>query len=560
MAQTLDEKGNVIINGFSTNQTPAQYSNSNIPVSAISPTTPIKLPPPQSNIPLYSSIPPAVTADTSGGLASLKLQADQEAIKASAEAEQAKSGGINLANLLAGTEANNFKDTASVYGDKNLLPGGQSILDRYNKVSDIVTRATALDLEKQGAPYANTEANAQAGRVTTTRVAEGQTEQALRQNALKALALGQEYAIVNGDYEKAKNYADQLIDTKFAQETARINALKTQQTAYEKYVSTPAEAKRLEAITKKTNLEAKQLDQKIADEKEIAKLIVDASQVAPAEVIATAKAVQERGGSASDVAAALGLYGGDYLKNLKLKEEINKLKADTAKTRSEIVKIDNQASLLKAQPTGVVTAPNGDAIGIPDKTIAAIGKLKLNEGQANAVAFTSRMIQAAQALDSQLGAVSPTGGFYETTGYDPTSAGSSVGRLVGSDQSRVYNTNAQDFIRAKLRKESGAAIGKDEFDADVAIYAPSGAGLDEKDLLLAKTKRDEAIKSMIAQAGPAAPYLQQYYEKAKTQGGTFVSENPQLNSWYKNTSAAVETSTTQATNAGGTYGFSDNQK
>lgn len=371
----------------------------------------------------------------------------------------------------------------------------------------------------------------------------------------KNLLLGAQLLVAQGQYDSARDAVTQAIDMKYAPQEARYNALL-------KYYDVNAKALGDKGAQMKELTTAKLADiaEKKAADKAIEDLLVTASQVAPADVMARAKLVRERGGGAAEVAAALGQYGGDYLKNLKLKEEINKLKADTAKTRSEIVKIDNQASLLKAQPTGVVTAPNGDAIGIPSETIAAIGKLKLNEGQANAVAFTSRMIQAAQALDSQLGGVSPTGGFYETTGYDPTSAGSSIGRLVGSDQSRVYNTNAQDFIRAKLRKESGAAIGKDEFDADAAIYTPSGAGLDEKDLLLAKIKRDEAIKSMIAQAGPAAPYLQQYYEEAKTQGGTFVSENPQLNSWYKNTSAAVETSTTQAANAGGTYGFSDNQK
>ncbi len=255
--QTLDEKGNIIVNGFSTNQTPAQYSNSNIPVSSIAPASPFNLPAPQSNASLYSSVVPGVQADIAGGLSSAQLQADQ----AAAQAEQARSGGVSLANLLAGAEASNVKDVAGVYGSTNLVPGGRSVNDLFNQVSDINARATGLNLERQGIPTAVTEANAQAGRVTTTGVAQGQTEQALRQNALKALALGQEYAIASGNYEKARNYADQLIDTKFAQETARINALKTQLDALDKYTLSPAQEKAKDAQQRVLEKEKQQVEE-----------------------------------------------------------------------------------------------------------------------------------------------------------------------------------------------------------------------------------------------------------------------------------------------------------
>ena len=61
---------------------------------------------------------------------------------------------------------------------------------------------------------------------------------------------------------------------------------------------------------------------------------------------------------------------------------------------------------------------------------------------------------------------------------------------------------------------------------------------------------------MIAQAGPAAPYLQQYFEQVKNQKDVFISNNPQLNTWYHNSSGAV-TSTPQTATG---FGFVDNQK
>jgi hypothetical protein len=320
----------------------------------------------------------------------------------------------------------------------------------------------------------------------------------------------------------------------------------SQQYELNKDILSSIDKKRTESLNAAIKREETALAEKKANEKAVSDLIVNASsQGAPQDIVNRAKNAK----TASEAAAVLGSYAGDYW-GTKLKI------AQYNKVLSETNKIDTQTSGLKLQPTGVVTTPNGDAVSLPNSTLAAIGKLKLNEGQSNAVAFVSRMIQANEAIKKQLGQINPLGGFYETSGYDPTSFGSGVGRVVGSDQSRIYNTNAQDFIRAKLRKESGATIPPEEMAADAKIYVPSGMGLDEKDLLLAQTKRDEAIKSMIAQTGPAAPYLQQYFEQAQTQVQTFISENPQLNTWYQNSSGAVTTTPVTATG----YGFTDNQK
>lgn len=338
-----------------------------------------------------------------------------------------------------------------------------------------------------------------------------------RENTIRKLGLASESLALQGKLDSARAAVKEAIDLKYAGEEQKLAAIEKYLTINEQALSR-ADAKALDK--QKTLLSAKQkdLEEKKANDVRGEQLILEARQSAPADVIERAMNIKNKGGSNLEIAQALGVYGGDYLKNELLKEQIKKTIADTAKTRSEIVKIDNQASLLTAQPTGVVTAPNGDSIGLPNETLSAIGRLKLNEGQANAVAFTSRMIQSNKAIDTQLGKIKPTGGFYETEGYDPTSVGSSFGRFVGSDKSRVYSLNSQDFIRAKLRKESGAVISSEEMEADAKIYAPFGAGLDEKDLQIAQIKRDEAIKSMIAQSGPAAPYLQQYYEQSKSRG------------------------------------------
>lgn len=426
------------------------------------------------------------------------LQAQQDALQASQS---------DYSKLLTDAGGKGT-DLASQYNQQDAT--GNSVNSLAGKLRALNAQSMALGLDNQAKTQA--EINKAAGQNITQSAVTRNTADATRENLINQASIAMQSAIVNADYQTAKSYADQMVDAKYDRLEANTKAaLFNLENNKDNFNA--AEKKVAEATAARLKKEEQSIADKKANDKQISDLLINAAQEGAPQAL---RDKASRAKTPLEAANILGEYAGERRKALLLDAQIKKTLADTAKTRSEIVKIDNQASLLKAQPTGVITAPNGDAIGMPNDTLAAIGRLKLNEGQANAVAFTSRMIQSAKALDKQLGDIKPTGGFYETSGYDPTSAGSSVGRLVGSDQSRVYNTNAQDFIRAKLRKESGAAIGKDEFTADAAIYVPAGAGLDEKDLLLAKTKREEAIKSMIAQAGPAAPYLQQYYEQSKT--------------------------------------------
>lgn len=506
---------------------------------------------PSVKLPTYQPTPidPNITQSALASVAGQYEAVNKQLEQAQREQEANRASQSNLSSALLGKteDTQSFQQTAGVNAANDVL------IQQATQLADLNAQAQSLQREAQAIPIQVENESMGRGR-TVAGVAPIQTAR-LRDNALRALSIAQQSDVASAALtgsqirlQAAKDKAQQMVDLKYKPIEDAL-AIKKEQYELNKDVLASVDKKRTEALSAAIKKEERELEEKKANEKGIADLVMNAAgQGAPEELrVRAAKAK-----TPMEAANILGVYAGDYLKNELLRAQI-------AKTKAEMVKVDTQTSLLTPQPTGVVTAPNGDAIGIPNDTLSAIGKLKLNEGQANAVAFTSRMIQSAKAIDSQLGKISPTGGFYETTGYDPTSAGSSFGRLVGSDQSRIYNTNAQDFIRAKLRKESGAAIGKDEFTADAAIYVPAGAGLDEKDLLLAKVKRDEAIKSMIAQAGPAAPYLQQYYEQSKTQGDAFMSENPQLNSWYQKTSEAVQTSTAQVSNGGGTYGFTDNQ-
>ncbi|TMN18466.1 hypothetical protein [Pseudoxanthomonas sp. X-1] len=99
--------------------------------------------------------------------------------------------------------------------------------------------------------------------------------------------------------------------------------------------------------------------------------------------------------------------------------------------------------------------------------IGATPASKATEGERNAAGFLQRM----QAASGELGALTDAG-------YDPTNlrdfatAGSLLGNFAASDQGQQYHQAAMNWIRANLRKESGAAIGKDEADNEYKNYFP----------------------------------------------------------------------------------------
>lgn len=545
MASTIDPKTGLPI------------TNQAIPTSALStPQTPIVPVTPQYDV---NGITTGANQSSAYITSTLQNTQNEEQAKADLAKTNLANETSSMATLASQLNGQGTGLRSSTIDQANQITGAT---DKLNMLNRINAESQGLLFRRDVIPMET--AKAYEGSSGVQSGMESVNRDVLQRNAIQLANNAKLAAIASADYNAAQNESNKLVNLKYDGVIAEINAKKAN---IENIRGNLTEAQKKVADAQTRLLDKQKQDEldKKAAETAVNNMLIEASPVAPPDVMARATKIKNEGGSAVQVAQALGKYGGDFLKNELLKEQIKTQVSNRTtdelqrkKLQAEINSINTKTSNLTPQPTGKVTAPNGDAIGLPNETLSAIGRLKLNEGQANAVAFTSRMIQSNQALDKQLGTINPKGGFYETTGYDPTSAGSAIGRFTGSDQSRVYITNSSDFIRAKLRKESGATISPEEMSADAAIYTPSGAGLDEKDLLLAKTKRDEAIKSMIAQAGPAAPYLQQYYEQAKTQGETFTSENPQLNDWYKNTTNAVNTSTAQATTGAASYGFVDN--
>jgi len=128
------------------------------------------------------------------------------------------------------------------------------------------------------------------------------------------------------------------------------------------------------------------------------------------------------------------------------------------------------------------------------------GKAPNNE-QSNAAGFAQRMVAASKELDDLV-----------SQGYDPASlldrSAAAIGGVTGntlmSGQGQQYQQAAQNWVRANLRKESGAAIGKDEMEQEVRNYFPVAG--DTSDTIAQKARTRAIVEqNMIRTAGPAWP-------------------------------------------------------
>lgn len=109
----------------------------------------------------------------------------------------------------------------------------------------------------------------------------------------------------------------------------------------------------------------------------------------------------------------------------------------------------------------------GQVIQNDDGTTTFIPAGKISEQERNAAGFYSRMTDADKTL-----------GELERAKYDPTNlrdyltVGGKVLNGLSSDQGQRYYQAAQNWVRANLRKESGAAIGAQEMEQEIRNYFP----------------------------------------------------------------------------------------
>jgi hypothetical protein len=151
------------------------------------------------------------------------------------------------------------------------------------------------------------------------------------------------------------------------------------------------------------------------------------------------------------------------------------------------------ATEIRETPEGLVyvpKAPGGAAtpvMGAGGQQLKGVSGSKPTEGETNAAGFAQRM-ELAQSIISNLPAGSQPGAGTRTLEAIPF-VGGALARTGQSVQTQQFDQAAQDWIRAKLRKESGAAIGVDEARQEYATYFPMVGDSAEKIAQKAEARR-----------------------------------------------------------------------
>ena len=132
----------------------------------------------------------------------------------------------------------------------------------------------------------------------------------------------------------------------------------------------------------------------------------------------------------------------------------------------------------------------------------AAGGGNITEGERNAGGYAARMVEASKLLDQFEGKGRST---YKT---DALGGVPLVGRALQtsamSAEQQQYRQAQEDWVRAKLRKESGAAIGQDEMAREISAYFPEPGDRPEN-IAQKRQARDVANRAMVQSAGRGAP-------------------------------------------------------
>lgn len=275
---------------------PAKIGTSAITLKDLEPVKPVVLSPQIDNKDSYIGMINQSVSD-------LKSQSDLAQKQYENVLNQGKSQTQDISNLqtLLGGKA---QDTIKEYDT-------QGVTNLYNQLADLNAQAIGLQNEAKAIPIQIQ--NEFAGRGATDRGVAPIESARLRDNALKALSLGQQAAIAQANYDKAKNYADQIVNAKYDKQEAEIKSKLFNLQSLKDFELTPAQEKLRQSREEQLKFEEISLSEKKKNEKEINDILITASQQGvPNNIYSKAKQIADNGGNSSDVAQVLGIYAGDY--------------------------------------------------------------------------------------------------------------------------------------------------------------------------------------------------------------------------------------------------------
>jgi hypothetical protein len=202
------------------------------------------------------------------------------------------------------------------------------------------------------------------------------------------------------------------------------------------------------------------------------------------------------------------LKGGETFAQTMTPSEIANLKVAQGGLNLRQQEFNRNAFDRVETPEGFFNIPKAGGVAVP--VMGPSGQLKgtsgaPTEGQSNAAGFAQRM-ELAQSIFEKLPAGSQPGVGTRMAEAVPFVGGALARGAVQSADTQMYDQAAQDWIRAKLRKESGAAIGVDEARQEYATYFPMVGDTPEKIAQKAEARRVVTLGMKNAAGKAYTPY------------------------------------------------------
>lgn len=514
MASTIDPKTGLPI------------TNQAIPTSALStPQTPLTITPPADTTPILTS------AMNTGGSYTQQAQESTLLDQQAAQAQQDRVAGAGtVADLtrMAGGRLQERANLAQTNGENDLL---KQISGYNTQAQGLIREATAIPLQT-GAAYQGS-SGIQAGVASVNR-------DLLQRNALQSLTLAQSTAIAQGNYDVAKNLADQQVNAKYAQIDAEIAAKKINEEAMYKNITDPAikradSAKnellkrQLEERMAQTKREEEAKDEKKAQELELKNLSLSIGKNgAPASVVS--KIANAKSFNDAVIAAA------PYMQSLTDKADLSYKLAQTAKIYNDI-KNDNavsggnvapEQSLAYAQqyastgqiPTGLPKGSFGKIamyakeLPKPDGTLVdmntGVRPSKLSADEEKGIGATYDIVNKKLPL------------LIEKFNSNYTGVLGGLGGLAYTSQDRQdFETTRGEVLNLLLQARSGATVSPQEYDRyskliPTSFNQPFFLGSDgAKKLQSLQNSLNDTLNSKLSTSG-ASIYG---YSKVKTSDG-----------------------------------------
>lgn len=191
--------------------------------------------------------------------------------------------------------------------------------------------------------------------------------------------------------------------------------------------------------------------------------------------------------------------------NKKLQEDAKIAETGRHNKATEGIQIRGQnisaSTARRGQDIAAQTAARGQDIADARAKAASSSSGNATEAERNAAGYLMRMQEATKLLDKYEGKGAATYST-EAAGGIPF-FGSMARRAAMSPDQQLYRQAQEDWVRAKLRKESGASIASDEMEREIETYFPMPG--DSKEVIEQKRKaRLVANDAFRASAGRAA--------------------------------------------------------